>query len=74
MTNLNERTMRYTIEFAGFEPGTADTRGYDSGEFLTATPPTVFAAEADANAWLAAHDKGADCEGVVATWRVEVAS
>lgn len=65
--------MLYTITFAGFEPATADTHGYDAYEFLVSDPPS-FASEAEAKAWLSANDRGPDTEGVKATWRIEVIS
>jgi len=62
----------YRIEFQGFEPAAADTRGYHDADFLKGEiPANGFASEAEAREWLAANDRGPDSEGVRATWAIE---
>jgi hypothetical protein len=76
--------MAYTIEFAGFEPSAPVTvrtpgvsfatktsfEGYHSADFLAGARPADLPSLEEAKAWLEAHDRGPDSEGVWATWYI----
>jgi hypothetical protein len=57
------------IRFDGFF-GDGDTTGYNAWDYFDASVPAEFVSRIEAEAWIKAHHRGPDCDGITAKFSV----
>jgi len=73
MESTMKSTIDYVIRFDGLV-GAGDTTGYNAWDYFDAPVPAKFASGDAAEAWIKAHHRGPDRDGITAKFSVAAKS